>query len=117
LTELTAMARQKCSGAKLLTQTMAAHYEQIQNCPAQVEKGEDDCTGKVHDARFLSGFVDDARLQWVQAREKLEIHGMDPISNYEVVFMVLSDLLTPALWAELHSPNSRKLSIRMLSIG
>jgi hypothetical protein len=117
LTELTGMAKQKISGAKLLTQTMAAHFEQLQNFPAQVEKGEDDCTGKVHEARFLRGFVGDARTLWVQAREKLGMHGLDPISNFEVVSMGLGDMLTLAVWAELHSPNSQKLSIRMLSSG
>jgi hypothetical protein len=111
------MAKQKISGAKLLTQTMAAHFEQLQNFPAQVEKGEDDCNGKVHEARFLRGFVGDARALWVQAREKLGMHRLDPISNYKVVSMGLGDMLTPAVWAELHSPNSRRLSIHMLSNG
>jgi hypothetical protein len=109
------MAKQKLSGAKQLSQAMAAHFEQIQNFPVKVAEGFDQCTGKVHEARFLRGFVGDARELWVQAREVLGMGGMDPISNYEVVSMGLGDNLTPAVWAELHSLNSRKLTIRMLS--
>jgi hypothetical protein len=59
LKELTAMAKQKLSNSKLLSQTMAANYEQVANFPIKVEAGVDDCTGKVHKARFFRGYVGD----------------------------------------------------------
>jgi hypothetical protein len=59
LKELTAMAKQKLSNSKLLSQTMAANYEQVANFPIKVEAGMDDCTGKVHKARFFRGYVGD----------------------------------------------------------
>jgi hypothetical protein len=43
------------------------------------------------------------------------VDGIEPIANYEVVSIGLGDLLTPVVWSELHKPNSRKLSIRLLS--
>jgi hypothetical protein len=117
LKELTAMAKQKISNSKLLSQVMAANYEQVANFPIRIEAGTDDCTGKVHKARFARGFVGDAQDLWKQARDEVRLEGHDPIGNYEVVSMGLGDLLSPKVWAEIHKLNSRELSIRMLSRG
>jgi hypothetical protein len=115
LSELTGMARQKLSGAKLMSQVLSANFEQVQNFPEKIEGGVDNCLGKVHPARFLRGFVGDSQNLWKQAREEWGVEGIDPISNYEVVSIGLGDLLTPAVWNEIHKPNSRRLSVRMLS--
>jgi hypothetical protein len=115
LSELTGTARQKLYGNKLLSQILSANFEQIQNFPGKVEAGLDSCVGKAHPARFLRGYAGDAQELWLQAREKWGVDGIDPISNYEVVSVGLGDLLTPIAWSELHKPNSRRLSIRMLS--
>jgi hypothetical protein len=115
LTELTGMARQKTSGAKLLSQILSMNYEQIINFPEKVAEGLDHCTGKAHPARFLRGYVGDSQELCKQAREVWGLEGIDPIGNYEVVSIGLSDLLTQAVWNEIHKPNSRKLSVRMLS--
>jgi hypothetical protein len=42
-------------------------------------------------------------------------HGIEPVANYEVGSLGLGDQLTHKVWAELHRPNSRQLSIRLLS--
>jgi hypothetical protein len=97
LSDLTGMARQKLSGAKLLSQVLSANFEQVQNFPEKIEGGVDDCLGKVHPARFLRGFVGDSQNLWKQAREEWGVEGIDPISNYEVVSIGLGDLLTPAV--------------------
>jgi hypothetical protein len=115
LSELTGLAKQKLSGSKLLSQKLSTNFEQVQNFPERIDKGEDDCTGKVHPARFLRGFVGDSQDLWKQAREVWGIEGIDPISNYEVASIGLGDLLTPSVWNEIHKPNSRRLSVRMLS--
>jgi hypothetical protein len=112
---LTGLARQKLSGAKLLSQVLSTNFEQVQNFPEKVEEGMDDCLGKVHSARFLRGYVGDSQTLWKQARDVWGVEGIDPISNYEVVSTGLGDLLTPAVWNEIHKPNSRRLSVRMLS--
>jgi hypothetical protein len=57
LAELTAMGKQKVSGSRLLSQTLSANFEKIQNFPTNVESGEDDCLGLAHPARFLRGYV------------------------------------------------------------
>jgi hypothetical protein len=115
LGELSALGKNRASGQKLLSQKMTANYEQLANFPEKVEGGSDNCLGKVHSARFLRGFVGDAQELWLQARENWGIEGIEPIANYEVVSMGLGDLLTPATWAEIHKPNSRNLSIKMLA--
>jgi hypothetical protein len=115
LSELTGMGRQKFSGSRLLSQTLSANFEQIQNFPDKVESGSDYCTGKAHPARFLRGYVGDSQDLWLQAREVWGVDGIEPVSNYEVVSIGLGDLMTPTAWSELHKPNSRRLLIRMLS--
>jgi hypothetical protein len=115
LTELTGMSKQKVSGSRLLSQILSANFEQVQNFPEKVEQGEDHCTGKAHVARFLRGYAGDSQELWKQAREVWGVDGIEPIANYEVVSFGLGDLLTTVVWSELHKPNSRKLSIRLLS--
>jgi hypothetical protein len=115
LSELTAMGRQKFSGNRLLSQVLTSNFEQVQNFPEKVKEGLDSCTGKAYSARFLRGYAGDSQELWKQARETWGVNGIDPISNYEVVSIGLQDLLTPVAWSELHKPNSRRLSIRMLS--
>ncbi len=57
--------------------------------------GTVDCTGIVHMARFLRGYVGDGKDLWIHARQFLGPEGIAPICNYEVVSMGLGDLLTP----------------------
>jgi hypothetical protein len=115
LSELTAMGKQKVSGSRLLSQVLSANFEQLQNFPTQVEKGLDDCTGLAHNSRFLRGYVGDSQELWKQARAEWGPEGIDPVANYEVGSLGIGDLLTHRVWAELHKPNSRLLSIRLLS--
>jgi hypothetical protein len=115
LSELTAMGKQRVSGSRLLSQTLSANFEKLQNFPANVERGEDDCLGLVHPARFLRGYVGDTQELWRQAREEWGPEGIEPVANYEVGTLGIGDLLTHKVWAELHRPNSRQLSIRLLS--
>jgi hypothetical protein len=115
LSELTGMARQKVSSSKVFAQVLSANYDQILQFPVKVEAGEDNCTGQVHSSRFLRGYVGDSQELWVQARKHLGPDGLDPIGNYEVVSLGIGDLITPKTWGEIHKPNSRQLSIRMLS--
>jgi hypothetical protein len=115
LSELTGMARQKISGSKVFAQIMSANYDQLVQFPVRVEAGEDDCTGLVHSSRFIRGYVGDSQELWVQARKHLGSDGLDPIENYEVVSIGIGDLITPKAWGKIHKPNSRQLTIRLLS--
>jgi hypothetical protein len=115
LSELTAMGRQKISGSRLLSHTLSENFEQLQNFPTKVEEGMDDCLGKVHPSRFLRGYVGDSLELWRQARDEWGANGIEPIANYEVSSIGFGELLTHKVWAELHKPNSRQLSMRLLS--
>jgi hypothetical protein len=109
------MSRQKISGSKVFSQVMSANYDLISQFPVRVKAGEDDCTGLAHNARFLRRYVADSQELWLQARKHLGCDGFHPIGNYEVVTLGIGDLITPKAWGEIHRPNSRHLSIRMLS--
>jgi hypothetical protein len=109
------MGKQRISGSRLLSHELSVNFEQLQNFPVRVERGEDDCLGIAHPARFLRGYVGDSQALWKQAREVWGPHGIEPVANYEVGSLGLGDQLTHKVWAELHRPNSRQLSIRLLS--
>jgi hypothetical protein len=109
------MGKQKISGSRLLSQNLSANFEKLQNFPAKVEGGEDDCLGLAHPARFLRGYVGDTQELWKQARQEWGPEGIEPVANYEVGTLGIGDQLTHKVWAELHRPNSRQLSIRLLS--
>jgi hypothetical protein len=111
------MGNQKIPNGKYLVERMTATFENLQNFPEQIPAGPDDCTGHVHMARFLRGYVGDGQDLCVQARQIWGPEGIDPICNYEMVSIGLGDLLTPKVWAKIHQPNARDLSISMLSPG
>jgi len=115
LKELASLGKSKNSGRKALSQLMAANFESVSGFPEKIESGTDDCMGRAHSARFLRGYVADAQELWVQARSHLGPEGLDPIGNYELVSLGIGDLMTPRVWNEIHKPNSRHLTIRMLS--
>lgn len=69
----------------------------------------------MHSSRFLRGYIGDPQELWLQARANIEIGGLVPITNYELVSQGVGDLLTAAVGEELHNPGSRLLCIQMLS--
>ncbi len=113
--EMVAMGGKKDKGNKFLSEKLAQNYEQVRRFATRVVAGEDQCTGKVHEARFLRGYVSNSQELFVQARRKLGISGHDPISNYETVSIGLNGYLSARVWHEIHSPSSKMLSIRMLT--
>jgi hypothetical protein len=112
---LASLGKAKTTGQKALSRLMAANYESVVSFPEKIDAGLDDCVGQVHSARFLRGYVGDAQDLWIQARNHLGPDGLDPIANYELVTLGVGDLMTLKVWEEVHKPNSRSLSIRMLS--
>ena len=100
---------------KFLTEKLAENYERVKKFPVRVEGGEDSCTDRAHDSRFLRGYVGNSQNLWVQARQKLGLVGLDPIANYETVSVGLNGCISPRVWHEVHSPSSKHLTIRMLT--
>jgi hypothetical protein len=115
LKDLAQIGKQRLTNSKLLSHSMSENFETVKNFPEQVVAGSDDCTGTVHKARFLRGFVGDHQDLWLQARQSWDPEGIPAISNYEVVSLGLGDYITQKVWAKVHKPNARDLSIRMLS--
>ena len=113
--EMVAMGGKKDKGNRFLSEKLAQNYEQIRKFATRVVAGEDQCTGKAHEARFLRGYVSNSQELFVQARQKLGISGHEPISNYETVSVGLNGYLSARVWHEIHSPSSKLLSIRMLT--
>jgi hypothetical protein len=109
------MGKQKISTSRLLSHTLSANLEHLQNFPEKIEGGVDVFLGKVYSARFLRGYVGDSQELWRQARQVWGANGIEPVANYEVGSLGFGDQLTHKVWAELHKPNSRQLSIRLLS--
>jgi len=113
--EMIAMGGKKDKNNKILTEKLAENYEKLRNFPTRVETGEDQCTGRAHNSRFLRGYVGNSQELWVQARKHMGLSGLDPISNYETVSMGLNGLISSRVWHEAHSPSSKLLSLRMLT--
>jgi hypothetical protein len=113
--EISAVASKREKNGKILTEKLAENYERVRSFAVDVPAGKDYCTGTVHEARFLRGYVGNSQEIWLQARRKMGLAGLDPISNYETVSVGLNGLLSGRVWHEAHSPSSKLLSVRMLT--
>ena len=100
---------------RVLTEKLAENFDRIQKFAVKVEAGEDLCTERAHDARFLRGYVGNSQDLWVQARWKLGIAGLDPILSYETVSIGINGFISERVWHEIHSPSSKRISIGMLT--
>ena len=113
--EMTDINFKKDKGSKIFSQTLSVNYDNLKKFPVKVPGGEDNCTGKVHDSRFLRGYVSSSQDLWLQAREKIDMNGLDPISNYDTGSIGITGKVSSKVWAEIHNPSSKDLSIRMLN--
>lgn len=100
---------------KASSHAMASNFEKLKKFPTKVPEGIDDCTGKVHEARFLRGYVGSSKDLWLQAREILPLEGREAVSNYDTGSIGITGKIGPQVWKEVHNPSSKDLSIRMLA--
>ena len=100
---------------RVLIEKLAENFDWIRKFAVKVEAGQDLCTERAHDAQFLRGYVGNSQDLWVQALRKLGIAGLDPISSYETVSIGINGFISERVWHEIHSPSSKRLSIRMLT--
>jgi len=107
--DIAAMAHKKDRSNKVL-------YEKLRKFPVWVEAGHDQSTGLAHKARALRGYVGDSRELWLQMRQHMGMTGIDPVSNYDTVLIGLNGLVSAKVWNEVHSPSSKVLSIRLLTL-
>lgn len=112
------MASLECKrnkNSKFSSHQLANNFEKLKKFPTKIHEGLDDCTGKVHSARFLRGYVASTKDLWLQARESLPLEGLDPVSNYDTGSIGITGKITPLAWKEIHNPSSKDLSIRLFS--
>jgi hypothetical protein len=105
----------KNSKSLFLTEKLSENFERVKSFGVDVQAGQDFCMGEAHHARFLRGYVGNSQELWLQARKKIGMAGLDPISNYETVSIGLNGFFSSKLWHEVHSPSSKLLTIRMLT--
>ena len=61
---------------------------------------------QVHSSQFSRGYIGEPQKLWLEVRANMEIWGLTPITNYELVNQGVGDLLTAAVWEEFHNPVS-----------
>jgi hypothetical protein len=101
--------------SKKLTEKLAKNLEKIKKFPSKIQAGEDNRADKLHEARFLGGHTCRHTDVWLQARRSIGLSGLDPVSRYDSECLGMSSHLNSHIWAELHYPGSKEVSIKMLS--
>ena len=101
--------------SKKLTEKLAKNLEKIKSNPQKIEAGEDNRSDILHKARFLGGHTCRNTEIWLQARKTIGLTGLDPISRYDTESVGMSSNINSHIWASLHNPGSKEISIKMLS--
>jgi hypothetical protein len=101
--------------SKKLTERLAKNLEKMKKCPVKVEAGEDNRADILHAARFLGGHTCKHTEIWLQARKTIGLTGPEPISRYDSEAIGLSSHINSHIWAQIHNPGSKEISIKMLS--
>jgi hypothetical protein len=101
--------------AKKLTERLAKNLEKAKKVPKQVPAGLDNRADLLHEARFLPGHTCKNTELWLRARELLGLTGQEPVSKYDSEGLGLGGRINSYIWAQLHNPGSKRISIRMLS--
>ena len=101
--------------SKKLTEKLAKNLEKIKSNPQKIEAGEDNRSDILHKARFLGGHTCRNTEIWLQARKTIGLTGLDPISRYDTESVGMSSNINSHIWASLHNPGSKDISIKMLS--
>jgi hypothetical protein len=100
---------------KKLTEKLAKNLEKSKKFPAKIQAGEDNRADLLHDARFLGGHTCRHTDIWLHARKVIGLTGLEPISLYDSECLGMSNHINSHIWAELHNPGSKEISIKMLS--
>ena len=101
--------------SKKLTKRLQKNLEKIKKNPIKIEAGEDNRSNKLHSSQFIGGHICQNSDIWLQARESIGISGLDPISRYDADGVGLSGHINSHIWALLHNPGNKDISITRLS--
>ena len=94
---------------------MQKNLEKIKKKTVKVEAGEDNRSNNLHESRFIGGHICQNSEIWLKARESIGIAGLDPISRYDSEGVGLSGHINSHIWALLHNPGAKEISITRLS--
>jgi hypothetical protein len=94
---------------------MSRNLNNMKKNPKKVEAGDDNRADKLHSARFLGGHICENTEIWLKAREHIGISGLDPISRYDSEGVGMNGNLNGHIWAAIHNPGSKEISIRSFS--
>ena len=84
---------------------------------SRITEGKDNRWTVLHSARFLGGAGCSSTKLWMVARENINQSGHPPIGNYDMGSVGMGGHVSARGWAEVHNPQSTKISIKMFSIG
>jgi hypothetical protein len=115
LFRLDAKLEKSAKSGRKLTEKMAKNLEKMKKNPVRFEAGDDNRSNILHGVRFLGGHTCANTEIWLKAREHIGISGIDPISRYDTEGVGMNGNMNSHLWATLHNPGSKELSIKMLS--
>ena len=101
--------------AKKLTEKLAKNLEKFKNNPKKIPEGSDNRSDILHEARFLGGHMCKNTEIWLQARKTIGLTGLEPVSRYDSEGVGLNSNINSHIWANLHNPGSKDISIKMLS--
>ena len=101
--------------SKKLTEKLAKNLEKLKKNPTKVEAGLDNRSDVLHAARFLGGHTCRNSEIWLQARQKIGLTGLEPVSRYDSESVGLNGNINSHIWASLHNPGSKEISVKMLS--
>ena len=94
---------------------MQKNLEKIKRNPVKIEAGEDNRSDKLHESWFIGGHICQNSEIWLKARESVGIAGLTPISRYDSEGVGLSGNINSHIWALLHNPGAKEISITRLS--
>jgi len=83
----------------------------------KVLEGKDNRWTTLHSGRFLGGAGCSATKMWLVARGCTPATGYPPIGNYDMGAVGMGGHISARGWAELHNPQSTKLSVKLFSIN
>ena len=84
---------------------------------SKVLEGKDNRWTTLHSARFLGGAGCSATKLWLVARGCSPATGYPPIGNYDMGAVGMGGHVSARGWAELHNPQSTRLSVKLFSIN
>jgi len=113
----TAYKLRECERTKDADDKLAANKAALAAKFTKVPEGKDNRWTALHAGRFLGGAGCSSTRMWLMAREKIPQTGHPPIGNYDMGSVGMGGHVSARGWAEVHNPQSTRLSIKMFSIG